>query len=59
MTTHVSVKGDSYLQSDAVFGVKNSLITDFVKREGTARDGTKSNMPFWEAHYDFVLATAK
>ena len=59
VTTHVFVKGDPYLQSDAVFGVKNSLITDFVKREGTAPDGTKSNTPFWEAHYDFVLATAK
>ena len=59
VTTHVFVKGDPYLQSDAVFGVKNSLITDFVKREGTAPDGTKSNTPFWQAHYDFVLATAK
>ncbi len=59
VTTHVFVKGDPYLQSDAVFGVKTSLITDFVKREGTAPDGTKSNTPFWEAHYDFVLATAK
>ena len=59
VTTHVFVKGDSYLQSDAVFGVKNSLITEFVKREGTAPDGTILNMPFWEAHYDFVLATAK
>ena len=59
VTTHVFVKGDPYLQSDAVFGVKNSLITEFVKREGTAPDGTKSNTPFWEAHFDFVLATAK
>ena len=59
VTTHVFVKGDSYLQSDAVFGVKNSLITEFVKREGMAPDGTNSNSPFWEAHYDFVLASAK
>ena len=59
VTTHVFVKGDPYLQSDAVFGVKNSLITEFVKREGTAPDGTKSNLPFWEVHYDFVLADAK
>lgn len=59
VTTHVFVKGDPYLQSDAVFGVKNSLITEFVKREGTAPDGTKSNTPFWEVQYDFVLASAK
>ena len=59
VTTHVFVKGDAYLQSDAVFGVKNSLITDFVKREGAAPDGSKSATPFWQAHYDFVLAAAK
>lgn len=58
VTTHVFVKGDSYLQSDAVFGVKNSLVTEFVQREGTAPDGTKLNAPFWEAQYDFVLAAA-
>ena len=59
VTTHVFVKGDAYLQSDAVFGVKNSLIAEFVKCEGTAPDGSKSSTPFWEAHYDFVLASAK
>ena len=59
VTTHVFVKGDAYLQSDAVFGVKNSLVTEFVKREGVAPDGTESNSPFWEARYDFVLARAK
>ena len=59
VTTHVFVKGDAYLQSDAVFGVKNSLITYFVKREGAAPDGSKSATPFWQAHYDFVLAAAK
>ena len=59
VTTHVFVKGDPYLQSDAVFGVKNSLVAEFVKREGTAPDGTKPSAPFWEVHYDFVLAIAK
>jgi hydroxyquinol 1,2-dioxygenase len=59
VTTHVFVKGDPYLQSDAVFGVKNSLIAEFVKRDGDAPDGTKSSIPFWEVHYDFVLAVAK
>ena len=59
VTTHVFVKGDPYLQSDAVFGVKNSLVAEFVKREGNAPDGTRPSAPFWEVHYDFVLASAK
>ncbi len=59
VTTHVFVKGDPYLQSDAVFGVKNSLIAEFVTREGDAPDGTKPSAPFWEVRYDFVLASAK
>ena len=59
VTTHVFVKGDSYLQSDAVFGVKNSLITDFTKREaGKAPDGSQLSQPFFEATFDFVLAKA-
>ncbi len=29
VTTHLFVKGDPYLDSDAVFGVKDSLVTDF------------------------------
>lgn len=59
VTTHVFVKGDPYLQSDAVFGVKNSLVAEFVRREGNAPDGTNANAPFWEVGYDFVLASAK
>jgi hydroxyquinol 1,2-dioxygenase len=59
VTTHVFVKGDPYLQSDAVFGVKNSLVTEFVKRQGNAPDGSKQSTPFWEVHYDFALASAK
>jgi hypothetical protein len=39
------VKGDPYLASDAVFGVKQSLIVDFRK--------TKSGE--YECRYDFVL----
>jgi hypothetical protein len=39
------VKGDPYLASDAVFGVKQSLIVDFKK--------TKSGD--YECRYDFVL----
>ncbi len=40
LTTHLFVRGDAYLESDAVFGVKPGLVVDFD-------DG--------EARYDFVL----
>jgi hydroxyquinol 1,2-dioxygenase len=57
VTTHVFVARDKYLDSDAVFGVKNSLITEFVtKAAGTAKDGTVMATPYVEAHYDFRLA---
>jgi protocatechuate 3,4-dioxygenase beta subunit len=57
ITTHYFVPGDPYLESDAVFGVKESLIVDFtrnddakaMKKHGFAR-------PFWEAECNFVLA---
>ncbi|MFZ9677342.1 MAG: intradiol ring-cleavage dioxygenase [Quisquiliibacterium sp.] len=59
LTTHLFVAGDQYLGSDAVFGVKESLIVDFVRHEpGTAPDGRVCNEPFTTAHYDFVLARA-
>src|SRR6185503_19720250 len=33
VTTHVFVEGDPYLDSDAVFGVKESLIVPFVRHD--------------------------
>jgi hydroxyquinol 1,2-dioxygenase len=33
VTTHLFVAGDRYLDSDAVFGVKDSLVVDFVRHE--------------------------
>ena len=57
VTTHVFETGDKYLNSDAVFGVKGSLIADFVRHEpGTAPDGTEMDKPFYTLNYDFVLA---
>ncbi|MGO4853016.1 intradiol ring-cleavage dioxygenase [Phaeovulum sp. W22_SRMD_FR3] len=48
--THTFVAGDDYLTSDAVFGVKQSLITTFVP--------TQSQSEAWVADYDFVLTKA-
>ena len=59
ITTHLFVKGDPWLDSDAVFGVKDSLVVDFVDRPaGPTPDGKQSEAPFCEAHYDFVMAKA-
>ena len=56
LTTHVFVDGDKYLDSDAVFGVKDSLIGNYIKRaSGSAPDGTEMNKPFFTLHYDFKL----
>lgn len=56
LTTHVFVDGDQYLDSDAVFGVKDSLIAEFVRHEaGTAPDGKKLDDSFFTLEYDFTL----
>jgi hydroxyquinol 1,2-dioxygenase len=46
LTTHVFAAGDPFLDTDAVFGVKESLVAPFVASE----DG------HWGMEYDFVLA---
>jgi hydroxyquinol 1,2-dioxygenase len=48
LITHVFRNGDQYLDSDAVFGVRQSLIADWVKQP----DGT------YLVEYDFVLNKA-
>jgi protocatechuate 3,4-dioxygenase beta subunit len=59
VVTHLFVKGDPYLESDVVFGVKDSLIVDFKRNESQAEAqqlGLKA--PFYSASYDFVLRPA-
>jgi len=57
LTTHVFDEEDEYLDSDAVFGVKSSLITTFERHEpGTAPDGRELSEPFFTMSYDFALA---
>ena len=59
VVTHLFVKGDPYLESDVVFGVKDSLIVDF-KRNDSASEAQKLGLkaPFYSASYDFVLRPA-
>lgn len=57
LVTHVFVEGDTYLDSDVVFGVKDSLIRPFIEKPaGIAPDGTRIDRPYRHLHYDFVLA---
>ena len=59
LTTHLFVANSPYLDSDAVFGVRDSLIVEFERHEpGTAPDGRKLNKPYHVAHYDFRLVPA-
>jgi len=60
LITHVFKEGDPYLDSDAVFGVKSSLITGFERHEpGNAPDGKQMDGPFYTMSYDFILAPAE
>ncbi len=59
LTTHLFASGDPYLDSDAVFGKKDSLVVDFERHdspEEAARRGVRA--PFYTVEYDFVLLAA-
>jgi hydroxyquinol 1,2-dioxygenase len=59
LITHVFRNGDKYLDSDAVFGVRSSLVADWVRHAaGTAPDGTHVDTPFYTLDFDFVLNPA-
>ncbi|ADX48030.1 Hydroxyquinol 1,2-dioxygenase [Paracidovorax avenae ATCC 19860] len=56
LITHVFREGGEYLESDAVFGVRSSLVADWKPHDpGTAPDGTRMDTPFHTLDYDFVL----
>ena len=48
LVTHTFVEGDDYLKTDAVFGVKESLIVAYDRLDGASTE--------WTCRYDFVLA---
>jgi hydroxyquinol 1,2-dioxygenase len=57
LITHIFRDPDPYLDSDVVFGVRSSLIGNFVPHDaGTAPDGSKLATPFFTLGQDFVLA---
>jgi hydroxyquinol 1,2-dioxygenase len=59
LTTQVFVANSPYIDSDAVFGVRPSLVVDFEPHDaGTAPDGRAMDRPWWSAHFDFRLERA-
>lgn len=56
LVTHLFVSEDEYLGSDAVFGVKWSLICDFPEHPaGTAPGGRQLDVPWKSLRYNFSL----
>ncbi|HWG05775.1 MAG TPA: intradiol ring-cleavage dioxygenase [Beijerinckiaceae bacterium] len=56
VVTHIFPPDCPYLESDAVFGVKQSLIGDFREIDDAARaEDRRVEAPFWELEANFVL----
>ena len=59
LTTHIFRDGDAYLDSDVVFGVRSSLVGDYVGHPpGIGPDATAVDTPFFTLDQTFVLARA-
>ncbi|WP_263260563.1 dioxygenase [Pseudomonas sp. RIT-PI-S] len=59
VTTQVFREGDPYLDSDAVFGVRSSLVADWVLHPaGTNVAGAPAAAAFYTLAFDFVLASS-
>jgi hydroxyquinol 1,2-dioxygenase len=57
LVTHVFIDGDKYLDSDVVFGVKDSLVHKLERRAaGTSAGGHVVDHPYAVMSYDFALA---
>lgn len=60
VTTHIFDRTDPYLESDAVFAVKDSLICDFTRHETPTPEAAKLGItgPVYTTEFDFVLKPA-
>jgi catechol 1,2-dioxygenase len=57
LVTHIFDPDDPYINSDAVFGVKESLLAEFRKTQDPARAKEYGFAgDFWDVEHDFVLA---
>ena len=56
LVTHVFRESGKYLDSDAVFGVRSSLIAEWQYHgTGVTPDGRNSDTPYYTLEFDFVL----
>ena len=55
--THLFQRGDEYIETDVVYGVKEPLIVEFVRKPAGSKapTGETIDTPFYEVSYDFVL----
>jgi hydroxyquinol 1,2-dioxygenase len=59
LITHIFVAGDPHLGSDAVFGVKESLVVEFTEHPpGTGPDGRVLDTRWTSTAFDIVLEAA-
>jgi catechol 1,2-dioxygenase len=59
VTTHIFDRDSRYIDSDAVFAVKPSLLREFVRREADDPDRPPGvDGPWWSLESDFVLVPA-
>ena len=60
VVTHIFTPDCDYLGEDAVFGVKRSLIADFVRVDDPARAARLGfTSPFWSVEWDAVMTSAR
>lgn len=61
VTTHIFDPDDPYIDSDSVFGVKESLIAEFKKVDDPSRvkEMGFTGPHYWDVEFDFVLAPRK
>ena len=59
LVTQLFVAGGAYLDSDAVFGVKDALVVDFPEHDGPTPDGRPAGGPWRSLDYTFRLAPAQ
>jgi hydroxyquinol 1,2-dioxygenase len=60
LVTHLFAAGDEYLDSDVVFGVKSSLVREYVRHSGgTAPDGRIMQGEWYSLHHEFSIAAER
>ncbi|CAH7685541.1 Intradiol ring-cleavage dioxygenase, partial [Phakopsora pachyrhizi] len=56
LVTALYIEGDPFIKSDAVFGVKNSLVVKLEKNGDLSGNKSSNTENLWKLSFDFVLA---